>query len=256
MLKSIINVAMDAGKIVLSGADKNKHINYKGSIDMVTEFDLKAEALILDKMSKLFPNYNFVAEESSNDPFKEYDKAIYIDPIDGTTNFIHGFPFVSVSIGVYQNGEGVYGVVYNPITDELFYAEKGNGAFLNGKNIYVSKTPLLQQSLCATGFPYIKDKLPELMQILEKTLSSTRGIRRAGSAALDLCYTAKGVFDLYYETSLKPWDISAGMIILSEAGGKVTDIKGGNRPLNTGELIASNGLVHNEFINLISDNNL
>ena len=252
MINHIINVALEAGEIIKSGANKNKLINYKGSIDMVTEFDVKAEALIIDRLSKLLPDYEIVAEESAKNPFKNYDKAIYIDPIDGTTNFIHGFPFVSVSIGVYNNGEGEYGVVYNPITNEMFYASKNNGAFLNGNKIYVSDTKDLQHSLCATGFPYNKDKLPQLMAILEKTLASTRGIRRAGSAALDLCYTAKGVFDLYYETSLKPWDIAAGMIILSEAGGKVTDMIGGNCCLTTGDLIASNGIVHNEFMHLIN----
>lgn len=141
--------------------------------------------------------------------------------------------------------------MYNPILNEMFCAEKGKGAFLNGNKISVSNKESLSKSLCATGFPYMKEELPYLMKILEKTLSISRGIRRAGSAAIDLCYVAKGVFDLYYERNLKPWDISAGMIILKEAGGLVTDFDGNEQNLKTGSLIASNGLVHNEFLELI-----
>ena len=212
---------------------------------------LKTEIFIKDKLSKIFPNHKIIGEETSTNPFDDFNNAIFIDPIDGTTNFVHGFPFVSISIGVYTDRIGHYGVVYNPVMNELFYAENGKGAFLNNKKILVSNKDRLSKSLCATGFPYIKDELSYLMDILKKVLSVSRGIRRAGSAALDLCYVAKGVFDLYYERNLKPWDISAGMIILKEAGGLVTDFEGKEQNLKTGSLIASNGLVHNEFLELI-----
>ncbi len=251
MLNKIVEIAYKAGDIIKEGASKDKSINYKGSIDLVTEYDLKVEKFLKDKLMPIFPNHEIIAEESSKNPFKEYNNAIFIDPIDGTTNFVHGFPFVSISIGVYTEKVGQYGIVYNPIMNEMFFAEYGKGAFLNGEKISVSNKESLDKSLCATGFPYIKDDLPYLMQILEKTLSISRGIRRAGSAAIDLCYVAKGVFDLYYETNLKPWDISAGIIILREAGGTVTDFNGGNQELKTGALIASNSLVHKEFLELI-----
>lgn len=251
MINKIVEIANEAGNIILDGVNKEKDVNYKGSIDLVTEYDLKTEIFIKDKLSKIFPNHKIIGEETSTNPFDDFNNAIFIDPIDGTTNFVHGFPFVSISIGVYTDRIGHYGVVYNPVMNELFYAENGKGAFLNNKKISVSNKDRLSKSLCATGFPYIKDELSYLMDILKKVLSVSRGIRRAGSAALDLCYVAKGVFDLYYERNLKPWDISAGMIILKEAGGLVTDFEGKEQNLKTGSLIASNGLVHNEFLELI-----
>ena len=251
MLKSIAEIAIEAGEIIKRGISADKHINYKGRIDMVTDFDVRVETFLKEKLAVLFPQHEMVGEESAKSIQKREGNAIYIDPIDGTTNFIHGFPFVSISIGVYSDGEGRYGVVYNPILNELFTASKGGGAFLNGNKIEVSKTPCLEQSLCATGFPYAKDNIPFLMKMLEKTLITTRGIRRAGSAALDLCYVAKGVFDLYYETTLKPWDISAGIIIVREAGGIVTNLDGSFQDLASDTIIASNGLVHDEFLKLI-----
>ncbi len=253
MLKSITNIALETGEIIKRGIYADKHINYKSRVDMVTDFDVKVEDILKEKLARLFPGYELVAEESSASPLKREGNVIYIDPIDGTTNFVHGFPFVSISVGVYTEGEGHYGVVYNPLLGEVFTASRGNGAFLNGSRIYVSKTPRLENSLCATGFPYVKDNIPALMKTLEKTLMATRGIRRAGSAALDLCYVAKGVFDLYYETALKPWDVSAGMIIVREAGGMVTNMDGSFQNLGSDSLIASNGLIHDEFIKLISE---
>lgn len=251
MINKIVEIAYEAGKIIIEGANKDKNINYKGDIDLVTEYDVKTEKFLKEKLSNIFKNHEIIAEESTDNPFKDFNNAIFIDPIDGTTNFVHGFPFLSISIGIYTEKKGQYGVVYNPILNEMFCAEKGKGAFLNGNKISVSNKESLSKSLCATGFPYMKEELPYLMKILEKTLSISRGIRRAGSAAIDLCYVAKGVFDLYYERNLKPWDISAGMIILKEAGGLVTDFDGNEQNLKTGSLIASNGLVHNEFLELI-----
>lgn len=252
MINKIAEIALQAGEIIQKGFYEEKQISYKGTIDLVTDYDVLTENFLKDKLSKLFPNHTIVAEESSDEVALSKTATIYIDPIDGTTNFVHGFPFVSISIGVYNGTEGQYGVVYNPIMNEMFTAKKGEGAFLNGKRINVSKTGILEKSLIATGFPYVKDNLPKLMQILEHTLMYSRGIRRAGSAALDLCYTAKGVFDLYYETTLKPWDIAAGMMIVREAGGLVTTLNGLYHELNNHTIIASNGLVHKEYLNLLN----
>lgn len=253
MLNKIADIAKEAGEIVKKGFVSDKNIRYKGTFDLVTEYDVKTEDFLKDKLSNLFPGYKIIAEESAHDEETAKGNVIYVDPIDGTTNFVHGFPFVSISIGVYHGAEGQFGVVYNPILDELFTASKGEGAFLNGKRLKVSKTAAMEQALVATGFPYTKDNLPRLMRVLEHTLRKTRGIRRAGSAALDLCYVAKGVFDLYYETKLKPWDFAAGIMVIREAGGLATNLDGLYHELNHHTVIASNGLVHKEFMNMLTE---
>lgn len=252
MLKQVTDIVLEAGEIVRNGFQSNKDIKFKGSVDLVTEYDVKTEQFLKEKLSKLFPDYQIVAEESfENEEIKE--NVIYIDPIDGTTNFVHGFPFVAISVGIYSGKEGKYGVVYNPILEELYSAEQGMGAFCNNEAIKVSTTSSLINSLIATGFPYKKDNLPYLMKVLEEVLKNTRGIRRAGAASLDLCYTAKGIFDLYYETRLKPWDMAGGMVILREAGGIVTHLDGRYHDIDSDSLIASNGLLHKEFLNLLNE---
>ena len=166
---------------------------------------------------------------------------------------IYGMFILAVSVGVITETEGKYGVVYNPILNELYSAETGMGAYCNGSQIKVSATSSLINSLIATGFPYKKDNLPYLMQILEQVLLNTRGIRRAGAASLDLCYTARGIYDLYYETRLQPWDMAGGLIIVREAGGIVTKLDGRYHDIDCDGLIASNGLVHVEFLNLLNE---
>lgn len=253
MIKQMTDIALEAGAMISKGFLSEKNIQYKSTFDLVTEYDVAVENFLKEKLAKLFPDYKIIAEESVLNDETSKGNTIYIDPIDGTTNFVHGFPFVSISIGVYNSSEGQYGLVYNPIMNEMFTAEKNRGAFLNGKKMQVSKTFDMERSLVATGFPYIKDNLPRLMRVLEHTLRKTRGIRRAGSAALDLCYVARGVFDLYYETKLKPWDIAAGIMILRESGGLATNLDGLYHELNHHTVIASNGLVHKEFMNTLSE---
>lgn len=253
MINKMTDIAIEAGKMVEKGFLSEKHVKYKGAVDLVTEYDVAVEEFLKEKMSALFPNYKIIAEESADKEETDKGNVIYIDPIDGTTNFVHGFPFVSISIGVYNGSEGQFGVVYNPVIKEMFTSVKGEGSFLNGKEIKVSRTGVLEKSLAATGFPYEKDNLPRLMRVLEQVLLRTRGIRRVGSSALDLCYVAKGVFDLYYETKLKPWDFAAGAMILREAGGLVTNLEGLYHELNHHTVIASNGLIHKEFMQMLTE---
>ncbi|ADD67932.1 inositol monophosphatase [Denitrovibrio acetiphilus DSM 12809] len=218
MLSKIEKAVTKAGEHLLKGFNSVKEISYKGKIDIVTQFDVEVEKILLNELSFMMPEYGFVAEETAQQK-TDKKKVVYIDPIDGTTNFVHGFPFCCVSVGVYEEGEGIYGVIYNPILREMFIAEKGQGAYLNRQKIQVSSKHNIQEALVATGFPYsIAEGNPQAaLELLGTILKNTRGIRRAGSAALDLCYVAKGVFDAYYEFDLSPWDIAAGAVIAGEA---------------------------------------
>jgi myo-inositol-1(or 4)-monophosphatase len=222
MLTKIENAVRIAGRHLLKGYSGLKDVNYKGKVDLVTQYDVEVEKILLEELSFMSGEYGFVAEETCKG-VSSREKNVYIDPIDGTTNFVHGFPFCCVSVGVYNKDEGEYGIVYNPVLDEMFTAEKGCGAYLNGSRISVSNTQSPEQALVATGFSCSDDVNidKQSLEVLGRILQSTRGIRRAGSAAMDLCYVAKGVFDVYYESHLSPWDIAAGAVIASEAGADV-----------------------------------
>jgi len=223
MLSKIEKAVLKAGEHLLQGFNSTKQVALKGKIDLVTQYDVEVENILLNELSFMSGEYDFVAEETHKERAQR-KKAVYIDPIDGTTNFVHGFPFCCISVGVYNENDGLYGVVYNPILNEMFTAEKGCGAFLNGKRISASVKERAIDCLVATGFPYsiAEGKESIILDILERVLKNTQGIRRAGSAALDLCYTAKGVFDGYYEFNLSPWDIAGGAVVASEAGCKVS----------------------------------
>jgi len=222
--------AMAAGKILSRMLGDAHHIMKKGEIDLVTEADLAAEKLILEIVGHKFPEDNILAEEAGRRD-EASNRTWLIDPLDGTTNFAHRFPFFAVSIALEIEKEVVMGVVYNPHMGEFFEAVKGNGAYLNGKTLRVSVTTTLQESLLATGFPYDVHERPErVTELLKKMIVRAQGIRRLGSAALDVCYVAAGRLDGFWEESLKPWDTGAGDIILSEAGGKLTTLEG--KPYN------------------------
>jgi myo-inositol-1(or 4)-monophosphatase len=251
-MKGLIDAAQEAGEIIKDGFKTTKEVNYKGKIDLVTKYDVDVENFLKQKIQPLYPDYVIVGEESSRGD-ETPEKAIYVDPIDGTTNFVHGFPFCAVSMGVYLKGEPVQGVVYNPVLDEMFTAEAGSGAFRNGERLKVSETRETKKSLIATGFPYsiVERRCGDVLSMLKRVLENTRGIRRAGSAALDLCYTAKGVFDCYYEFNLKPWDVAGGICVVLEAGGKVTGLNN-EKHCVTGEFIlASNGIIHNDMLEVL-----
>jgi len=252
----LIAVAQEAGTLFLEGYHAHKEVRYKSEVDLVTQYDVAVEELLKKKLAALFPEHTLVGEESSDDRTFP-DKAIYIDPIDGTTNFVHGIPFCAISIGVWEAQEPVAGCVYNPVLEELFYAEKGKGATLNGEPVRVdAAAETLPRSLIATGFPYTKieqgDDYEWVLRTMRSLLPHTRDIRRLGSAALDLCYVAKGTFAGFYEINLKPWDVAAGLLMVQEAGGKVSREDGTPYTLDHRVIVASNGIIHGALVEKLS----
>ena len=252
----LIAIVQQAGTLFLEGYHAHKEVSYKSEIDLVTQYDVAVEALLKKLLGEAFPGHTLIGEESS-DGRTFPDKAIYIDPIDGTTNFVHGIPFCAISVGVWEAQEPVAGCVYNPVLEELFYAEKGKGATLNGEPIRVdTAAETLPRSLIATGFPYTKieqgDDYEWVLRTMRSMLPRTRDIRRLGSAAIDLCYVAKGTFAGFYEINLKPWDVAAGILMVQEAGGKVSREDGGPYTLDHRIIVASNGIVHGALVERLS----
>ncbi|MBN2856847.1 MAG: inositol monophosphatase [Candidatus Delongbacteria bacterium] len=232
-----VKAARSAGRIMLEGGEYS--VSMKSPSDFVTDIDIECQNTIKEIISGSFPTHNFLAEEDGGS-FKDTDDLWIIDPLDGTTNFIHGLSHSAVSIAFYTNGAVQTGVIYDPYKDELFHAVKGHGAYLNGKSISVSGTSDMKQSLIATGMPFRRhEKIPEYFKVLSEVLKKSSGIRRMGSAALDLAYTACGRFDGFFEGWLSPWDVAAGILLVEEAGGKVRDFSGNNDFLNNGCIIAS-----------------
>ncbi|HLZ40014.1 MAG TPA: inositol monophosphatase family protein [Candidatus Sulfotelmatobacter sp.] len=244
-------IAREAGSLLLEYFHQGLKIEYKGEADLVTAADRASETLIRERVAKQFPSHDVLGEEQGlNDRGSEY--RWYVDPLDGTTNFAHGYPVFCVSMALEhrsgEEGSRIAGVVYDPTRDELFVAEKGKGAQLNGKAIHVSKAEKLKECLLATGFPSQKrHKNPNIFFYHQITLR-THGVRRAGSAALDLCSVACGRFDGFWEFNLNPWDTAAGVLIVEEAGGKVSRFDGSTFELNSRETLASNGLVHEALV--------
>jgi myo-inositol-1(or 4)-monophosphatase len=227
---------------------KREAIEVKGQHDFVTYIDKTAEEQIMARLAHLLPEAGFIAEETEN--LKKGERFNWvIDPLDGTTNYIHGIPLYSVSIALLDEDEVVSGVVHEANLDESFYAWKDGPAYLNGQIIQVSKAQKLSESLIATGFPYYDySKLNPYMNIFKYLMQNTHGIRRFGSAAVDLAYTACGRFEGFYEYGLNSWDVAAGTFIVKQAGGAVTDFKGGNDYIFGREIIATNKYIHNEFL--------
>ncbi len=249
----VIEIAKQAGGFIRQerlGFNTDK-IEYKGLNDMVSYVDKTAEGMIVKALEKLLPEAGFVTEEQTLNRVAEHYNWI-IDPLDGTTNFIHGLPVYSVSVALKEYDELVAGVVYEINQDECFYAWKGAPAYLNGKEIRVSKTPKIANSLLATGFPYydFKDQ-PQYIALFTDLMQNCHGLRRLGSAAVDLAYTACGRFDGYYEYNLKPWDIAAGIVIVRQAGGEVVNFKGGPDAMEKCDVIATNGLINDELVTVI-----
>src|SRR5579872_526963 len=252
LLPDIAAIAREAGALLLKYFHQRVKIEYKGDVDLVTEADRNSEKLIVERIKKQWPGHDIVGEEGTRTAFNS-DYRWYVDPLDGTTNFAHGFPVFCVSMALEHKGERVAGVLYDPTRDELFAAEKGKGAWLNGGRIHVSKTAELAESLVATGFPsHKRHKNPNIHFYHQITLR-THGVRRLGAAALDLCYTACGRFEAFWEFNLKPWDTAAGTLIAREAGGRVSDMVGGEYDLASPEVLASNGLVHEELQELFEE---
>lgn len=226
-------------------------VEVKGKNDFVSYVDKTAEIKIIERLSTLLPDSGFIAEEGTSNKKGDVYNWI-IDPLDGTTNFIHGLPCYSISIALMREKELVLGVIYEVNLDECFYAWEGSKAFLNEKEIHVSKAPKLADSLIATGFPYyVYDKLDEYMELFTFFIKNTHGLRRIGSAATDLAYVACGRFEGFYEYNLQPWDVAAGAFIVKQAGGKVSDFKGNDDYIFGKELVAGNSLVFEEFLGAV-----
>lgn len=247
---SAVGAALTSGKIIRELYEQPHQVRLKGKIDLVTEADLASEQKIIEILRQRHPEVAVLAEEASHGIVSRSDgPAWIIDPLDGTTNFAHGFPWFAVSIGYVENNIPLAGAIYHPMLDELFCAAVGAGAWLNGRPIQVSRTVALSSSLTATGFPYsIRETSAQVMAALEAVVTRCQGVRRAGAAALDLAYVACGRLDGFWEIGLKPWDTAAGQILLTEAGGRLSDYSGNIFSPFFPEVIASNGLIHNELV--------
>lgn len=255
MKEKLIDIIKEAGEIFKEGYNSVKDITFKGEKDLVTQYDVAVENFLKEKFFKEFPDFNIIAEESNNENI-EFNDSIIIDPIDGTTNFVNSVPHCAISVGIYKDKKPYIGIVYNPILDELYSAQKGQGAYCNGKRLKVSDDEKLETSLIATGFPYSssndKDDLNFVIENLKNILPKCQDIRRLGSAAIDLCMVARGTYEGYYEINLKAWDVSAGIIILQEAGGFVSNHLGDEYNMFRDKcIVASNSKVHKELLGLI-----
>jgi myo-inositol-1(or 4)-monophosphatase len=245
-------IAREAGALLMDYFHQHLKIEYKGDADLVTAADRASEVLIRDRIRRQWPTHDVLGEEQGlSDQGSDY--RWYVDPLDGTTNFAHGYPVFCVSLGLEHRGEMIAASVYDPTRDELFSAERGSGAHLNGQPIHVSKSATLRESLLATGFPSQKrHKNPNIFFYHQITLH-THGVRRAGSAALDLCNVACGRFDGFWEFNLNPWDTAAGVLIVEEAAGKVTRFDGSPFEIDSRETLASNGLLHDALLREFED---
>ena len=250
-MRDYLEVAVEAAKLggdtLKQSYGQVKKIEYKGEINIVTEVDRRSEKLIVDLLTARFPKHSILAEEGT-DMARSSEFKWVVDPLDGTTNYAHDYPIFCVSVALEKNGEVIVGVVYQPIFEELFVAEKGNGAYLNGRKIQVSRVDKLRQSLLSTGFPYdVLEDPGQALQFFSGFVHTAQAVRRDGSAALDLCYVAMGRFDGFWEVRLKPWDTAAGVLIVSEAGGTVTDFQGEPYSIYQPEVVASNGVIHSQM---------
>ena len=246
-LEVALTAAREAGVVVRADFSRPKKVKYKGEVDLVTETDRRAEEIIVGHIRRNFPDHAIVAEEGSEGAAAGAKYCWYVDPVDGTTNFVHGYPCVGISIGLLEDGKPIAAAVMNPIVGELFSAAKGEGAFLNGEPIRVSPVEKLSESLVITGFPTDQRKKSINMDFYWEFTLRSHGVRRDGSAALDLASVAAGRLEGFWEFGLKSWDTAAGILLVTEAGGTVSDFA--NRPFQPGgvELLASNGLIHDQM---------
>jgi myo-inositol-1(or 4)-monophosphatase len=254
MINFAIQTAREAGAIIQDFAMRRFEITHKGRINIVTEADLAAEKHIKEMITAKFPDHQILAEESGASAHTTGDYRWIIDPLDGTTNFAHGLPCYAVSIGLEYKGEIILGVVFDCSRNELFAAERGSGATMNGEKINVSSIDQLEQSLLVTGFPYdVRERMNFYTPAWEAFLSHSQGVRRLGSAALDMCYVASGRFEGFWEWGLHAWDAAAAQLIVEEAGGKITKTDGSTFDLFVPDVLCSNALVHEQMISVIQD---
>ncbi|MFI5251126.1 MAG: inositol monophosphatase family protein [Bacteroidota bacterium] len=259
MLDVAVRAAKNAGQFLKENLGKVKTIEEKFGQEknLVTEIDKKSEKIIIDILHEHFPSHRILGEEGIGIGGNSPDYKWVIDPLDGTTNYTHGFPVFSVSIGLEVKGEITIGVIYDPNFNDLFIAEKGKGAYLNGEKLSVSKVSELKKSMLVTGFPYnIRDNPSHAIERFVDFLHISQAVRRMGSAAIDLAYVAAGRYEGFWEVNLQPWDMAAGILLVQEAGGKVTGFAGQKASIYEHEILASNGLVHNQMIEALGRNSI
>lgn len=259
MLNFAIQTARDAGRILADRMGRALQVSNKGDIDLVTEADLASEKLIIERIKTHYPRHSILAEESgATDGIKmvagQTDWRWIVDPLDGTTNYAHGYPCFCVSIGLERAGSIEIGVIYDPSRDEVFAAERGQGATLNDRRIRVSPVDDLNAAMLCTGFPYNVRERPNFARDFANFTMEAQAVRRDGSAALDLAYLACGRFDGFWEDGLNAWDIAAGVLLVEEAGGRITDFVGAPLNIYTPKVLASNGLIHHKMMQVLGTN--
>jgi myo-inositol-1(or 4)-monophosphatase len=251
-LETAAEIAREAGALLINYFERRVAFELKGDFDLVTEADRASEKLVVERLRSHFPAHSIVAEEGGgHDTGSEF--RWYVDPLDGTTNFAHGYPMFNITLALEQMGRLVAGVIYDPIRGELFAAERGAGSYVNNRRIHVSKARRLEESLLVTGFPSRKRHQNVNVHFFHQAAMVTHGVRRSGSAALDLAYVASGRLDGFWEFWLNPWDLAAGVLLVEEAGGRVTDMKGGELNLRGPHVVATNGKIHEEALELFGE---
>ncbi|HTW34973.1 MAG TPA: inositol monophosphatase family protein [Rhizomicrobium sp.] len=253
-LNVMTTAARKAGRRLVRdfGELENLQVSMKGPADFVTSADQRTEKILIEELSRARPGYTFLVEESGLIEGPDKTHRFIIDPLDGTTNFLHSIPHFAISIGLEREGQLVSAVVYNPVTDDMFTAEKSHGAYLNDKRLRVAARKSLPESLIATGIPFLgRGDHERYLKELSAVMGATSGVRRFGAAALDLAYVAAGRFDGFWERGLKPWDMAAGILLVREAGGFVSDLDGGARALEGGNILAANDTLHPMLLKLL-----
>jgi myo-inositol-1(or 4)-monophosphatase len=251
-LESAVEIARESGSLLCHFLERRIGFELKGDYDLVTEADRASERLIVERLHSRFPSHSVVAEEGMGEE-RPSDYRWYVDPLDGTTNFAHSFPHFNVTMALEHAGELICGVVYDPVRQEMFTAERGSGAYLNNRRIHVSKTSTLADSLVATGFPSRRRHLNINVHFYHQLAMCTHGVRRAGAAALDFAYVACGRLDAFWEFTLNPWDMAAGLLLVQEAGGRSSDMTRGPVTLRGPHVATSNALIHDELIGLFGE---
>jgi myo-inositol-1(or 4)-monophosphatase len=251
-LETAMEIAREAGALVSALAERRIGFELKGDFDLVTEADRASEELIVERLHSHYPSHTILGEEGGQrDRVGEY--CWYVDPVDGTTNFAHGFPAYNVTMAVEHLGELIAGVIFDPTRNEMFAAEKGGGAYLNGRRISVSKARCVEESLLATGFPSRKRHENINIHFYYQLAMISHGVRRAGAAALDLAYVASGRLDAFWEFGLNPWDMAAGILLVEEAGGRCADMHGAPRTVWSKQILADNGFIHEEMLQIFGE---
>ncbi len=251
LMNVMVQAVLKAGRTLARdfGEVENLQVSVKGPSDFVSAADKRSEETLIEMLQKARPGYGFLAEESGTTPGTDETHRWIIDPLDGTTNFLHGIPLFCISLALERDGQIVAAVIFNPVMNELYVAEKGGGAFLNDRRIRVAARTELADTVIATGIPHLgRPNHPAYLVELTRIMGQTAGIRRCGAAALDLAWVAAGRFDAYWEHDIKPWDMAAGMLLIREAGGTVTDLDNRDRMFDTGAIIAGNSGIHRRLL--------